>query len=287
MIGYKANISLLIFLLLLVAAGCGANSQLKQAERPAWEAASAELSPPPELQLPGQAEAASMPPPPFNAADFARELSKMSSDAAAEVAKLMAEAEIESAFPDEASAKLETVAETMRIAAESGYDSLEAELDDAYKSYTQDAGKLEDNIKLGESMEYAYGRDVVGYYQLNSTKLSEMKKAYWNDKLERLQGELAAEKAAFRFMKEGKLVAHAARISAHQQDIMLHLEDALKALALDYAEAVKRSINEAAEAVGAIPAPPEFPVAGFASRVDDFDAEFEKRFEKAKTISGG
>jgi len=287
MMGLKPYISCLLLLVLLIAAGCNANAQPKQIERPDWEPATAELSPPPEFQLPGSTEPGAMPPAPFDASGFALELSKLSSEAASEVAKMKAEAEIEGSFPDEASARLEDIAESLRMAAEGGYDSLEADLQEAYKSYALDIGKLEDNIKLGESMEYVYGRDVVGYYQLNSTKLNEMKKAYWNEKLERLGAELAADRAMFRFVKEAKLLAQASEISANQRGIISRLEDELRALALDYAERVKQAISEAAETAGAIPAPPGFPVAELASRNEDFDVEFEKRFEKAKLITGG
>jgi hypothetical protein len=286
MIGLKPHIFFLL-LVLLVAAGCNANARLKQVERPDWEPATAELSPPPGFQLPVSTEPAAMPPAPFDASDFARELSKLSSEAAAEVAKLKTEAEIETSFPDEASAMLEDMAKSLRMAAEGGYDSLEAELEEAYKSYALGIGKLEDNIRLGESMEYVYGRDMVGYYQLNSTKINEMKKAYWNEKLERLGAELAAERATFRFVKEAKLLARASEISANQRGIIDSLEDQLKVLAMDYAERVKQAISEAAETAGTIPAPPEFPVAGLASRTEDFDTEFKKRFEKAKVITGG
>lgn len=280
------NILCLILAMLVVIAGCSANARISQAERPKWEPASGGLTRAPEFGLP-EGEGASPPPPPFNASDFAMELSRLSSRAAADIVSLRAEAEIEASFPGEASAMLEEVSATLRSIAGKGYEPLELELAEEYGAYAGEVGSIQDTIRLGESMEYVIGRDLVGYYQMNSTKIGEMKKAYWSEKLDRLRGELAAERSRFNFTKQAMLLAQAAEVGARQRAEIKQLELALEALAMDYANRVKSAIEKAAEPITGAGMPSGLPAGELDSRIDEFEADFNEHFERAKLITGG
>jgi hypothetical protein len=286
MTGLRHKICLLLLGFCFVA-GCSASKQVRQAERPEWEPASAELTPLPDIRPPETEISRAMPPQPFDASNFVLELARLSSQAATEVTKLKAEAEIEEVFPDEAAAMLKEVADTLRLVAGSGYEPLETEIGGTYESFTREIGRIEDTIRLGESMEYVLARDVAGYYQLNSSQLNEMKKAYWDEKLKRLNAELAAERSRFCFAKQARLLTQAAEVGANQRRVINKLEEELNELALSYAVKVKDAIAEAASEIGAVTPPPVFPETELAGKVEDFEDEFIERFEKAKLITGG
>ena len=201
------------------------------------------------------------------------ELSKLSSRAASDIAGLRAEAQNEASFPEEASAMLEEVAATLRSIAGKGYEPLELQLADDYAQYARKVGALEDTIRLGKSMEYALGRDVVAYYQLNSTKMNELKKAYWEKKLKRLRDELAGERSRFNFAKQAMLLAQAAEIGARQRAEINRLEDDLNALALDYAKQVRSAVNKAAEPLMQMNIASGVLSGEYDSKVDEFDAD--------------
>ena len=272
--------------ILVFQAGCGAKDVEKKIAPPAWEPDAVQLSATPDIDL---KETVSKPPlpDPFTGVELAAELAQLASEGASEIARLQAEVEVEADFPGTASAMLEETTAVLKRIADEGYQPLEIAIADEYSLYTDDAGKIEDNINLGESMEYVLGRDIAGYYQMNSTRLNELKKAYWDAELAKLREELAGFRARFRFAVETRLLAQAAQIGRNQRDVIQRLEDDFRKLADEYAKRVSDAIAEAAAKAGFGDKLPMLTPAGFADRYNEFDREFNRRFEKTKTVAGG
>jgi len=282
----KRNIICVICITVLMLTGCTAKSKVEEIQRPAWDPVSGKLTSAPEISRPDDGNEFQAPTTPFNTSDFIMELSLLSSHAASDIAALKAEAEIGAAFPSEAAAMLEEVADTLRTTARTRYTELELALVEEYGTLVDKVGSLEDNIRLGKSMEYVYGRDVVGYYQLNSTKINEMKKAYWQSKLRALREELAAERSRFHFAKLAKLLSKSAEISVEQRREIDRLEHELEKLAMGYASRVKDAIAKAGGALISKDIAANFVGSELDKKMEEFDTGIQESFERAKLITG-
>ncbi len=281
------NILCLLIVPALLATGCSARSKVVEAGRPNWEPVAGRLTPAPQIAQPEfDGRQPWTPEAPFNASDFAMGLSKLSSQAASDIAALRAEAEIDASFPDEASAMLEETAGTLRAKAKAGYDELELDVIDDYKAFVEKMGPTEDNINLGAGMEFVLGRDLVGYYQLNSTKINEMKKAYWTSKLAQLRGELAAERSRFHFNKVAMLLSESAKIGAGQREELDRLETRLKGLAMDYASRVQSAIADASRVLVKIEIPSGAGGGELDAKMDEFEKGMQEKYKKAQAIAG-
>ncbi len=269
-----------------MAAGCS-SGDARETARPPWDAASSDASTPAPLEMPGAMGTSALTTPPFNASDFARELSELFTAAASEVARAREQADIDAGFPTAASTLLEESAGELRRVADAGYEALEDELLDAYLQYIERAGPSEDNIRLGESMEYVLGRDIVSYHKLNSSELNEMKKEFWRKELDVLTDRLAAERSRFTLSKESLVVAKKASIGDDQKDVVAWLDENLVKLADGYASRVKAAVDAAVEESGFTPLVKRCGGIEIDEEVTGLENDFAKDYERVKKITGG
>lgn len=222
---------------------------------------------------------------PFNAEQFARELSALFTRAAAEIAMLSAETRIDSEFPSDAAALLDKSATALEGLADQGYKTIEMEILEAYRAYVEKVGQLEDTINLGKGMQHILEDEPVSD-PLYALELLEIKKEYWRERLEQVSGQLAAERNKFIFAKEAMLIAQESSIGAGQKAIIESLEMDLKALADDYALRVQSAIDDATEDAGLKPVLERFAGIDITERAAEFESDFESKLRKVQRITG-
>lgn len=226
-----------------------------------------------------------MPRSPVNAEDFARELSGQFTRAATEVAKLDAETRIDSEFASSAAKMLDESALTLKNLADTGYESIEADLLDAYREYARKTGAMEDMMNLGEGMLQLLDDTEIGD-PIYTLELLDMKEEYWRDRMDGISGELAAERSKFIFAKDAMLIARESSINANQRAVVDLLEEELNALAEDYALRVQNAIDTAAAHAGLNAALGHFTAGDISGQVAGFETDLEMKHKKIEMITG-
>lgn len=281
----ERNIGILFILCCFTFAGCGGNADAPYVNPPGWEPASVESSSPPSLDPYEKAGEIETPQSLFNADDFARELSVLFTRAAAEVAKLDAETRIDSEFASSAAVMLDESAITLKNLADMGYESIETELLEAYREYARKTGAMEDMLNLGEGMLQLLDDTEIGD-PIYTLELLDMKEEYWRERMDKISGELAAERNKFIFAKDAMLIARESSIVANQQAVIDLLEGELSALADDYAMRVRNAIDTAAGDAGLNAALGRFTVGDISGQVAEFETDLEMKHKKIKIITG-
>lgn len=279
------NIYVPLLFCCLAVAGCGNGAEVRHLNPPGWEPESPEVASPPPLEHVGGAGPVSRADAPFNAEQFARELSALFTRAAAEIAMLSAETRIDSEFPSDAAALLDKSATALEGLADQGYKTIEMEILEAYRAYVEKVGQLEDTINLGKGMQHILEDEPVSD-PLYALELLEIKKEYWRERLEQVSGQLAAERNKFIFAKEAMLIAQESSIGAGQKAIIESLEMDLKALADDYALRVQSAIDDATEDAGLKPVLERFAGIDITERAAEFESDFESKLRKVQRITG-
>ena len=281
----RRNIYVPLIFCCLAVAGCGNGAEVRHFNPPGWEPESPEVASPPPLEHVGSSGPVSRVDAPFNAEQFARELSALFTQAAAEIAMLAAETRIDSEFPSDAAALLVKSALALEDLADQGYKTIEMEILEAYGTYAEKVGPLEDTINLGKGIQHILEDEPISdpLYEL---ELLEIKQEYWRERLEQVSGQLAAERNKFIFAKEAMLIAQDASIGAGQRAIIESLEMDLKVLADDYALRVQSAIDAATEDVGLKPALERFAGIDITERTAEFEAAFENKLKKVQRITG-
>jgi len=281
----ERNIGILFILCCFTFAGCGGNGDAPRVNPPGWEPASVESSSPPPLDPLEKAGEIETPQSPFNAEDFARELSGQFTRAAAEVAKLNAETRIDSEFASNAAKMLDESAVNLKDLADTGYESIETELLDAYREYARKTGAMEDMLNLGEGMLQLLDDTEIGD-PIYTLELLDMKEEYWRERMDGISGELAAERSKFIFAKDAMLIARESSIGANQQAVVNMLEEELRVLADDYACRVRNAIDTAAAHAGLNAALGRFTAGDISPQVAEFETDLEMKHKKIEMITG-
>ncbi len=281
----ERNIGILFVLCCFTFAGCGGNAEGPQVNPPGWEPTSVESSSPSPLDPYEKAGELETPQSLFNADDFARELSVLFTRAAGEVAKLDAETRIDSEFASDAAKMLDESAVTLKDLADMGYESIETELLDAYREYARKTGAMEDMLNLGEGMLQLLDDTEIGD-PIYTLELLDMKEEYWRERMDKISGELAAERSKFIFAKDAMLIARESSIVANQQVVVNLLEEELSALADDYAMRVRNAIDTAAGNAGLNAALGHFTAGDISGQVAEFETDLEMKHKKIEIITG-